>query len=76
MTYDSWKLDNSEDEAARRIRARKILCEDCENRFAELFAEDLTGYHPAGGAWLCERCYDQRCDYPEPDRQWPQARNE
>jgi formylmethanofuran dehydrogenase subunit E len=76
MTYDDWKLDNAWDEHARHMRARKIRCDDCDERFAEVFAEDLTGYDPKGGAWLCERCYDKRCDYGDDGRAWPQARNE
>lgn len=51
-------------------------CADCDDAIGTVFAEDLTGYHPKGGDWLCARCYDKRCDYPEPDRAWPQARNE
>jgi hypothetical protein len=76
MTYDDWKLDNAEDEAQARIRAKRIMCDDCDERYADGWHEDLTGYHPNGGDWLCEACYDRKCDYPEPDREWPQARNE
>jgi hypothetical protein len=51
-------------------------CEDCDDAIGTVFAEDLTGYSGKPGEWLCARCYDRRCDYPEPDREWPQARNE
>jgi hypothetical protein len=76
MTYDDWKLDNGDDEQARRIRAKRIVCDDCDEAIATLWVEDFTGYDPKGGAWLCERCHERRQDYPEPDREWPQARNE
>jgi hypothetical protein len=67
--YDDYKLDNAEDEAARRIRAKRIACDDCDDAIAEIWAEDLTGYDPAGGAYLCERCADKRYDgdYDAPD---------
>jgi hypothetical protein len=60
----------------REAEASKPVCEDCEDAVATVYDEDLTGYHPKGGDWLCARCYDNRCDYPEPDREWPQAKNE
>ena len=59
MTYDDWKTETPEDEAARRIRARRIECDDCGDRFATIWCEDLTGYDPEGGQWLCDRCVEE-----------------
>jgi hypothetical protein len=56
--------------------SKKPVCEDCDDAIGTVFAEDLTGYSGKVGEWLCAHCYDKRCDYPEPDRAWPQARNE
>jgi hypothetical protein len=65
-----------EDCAAKRDEeSSKPVCEDCEDAIGA-WCEDLTGYHPKGGDWLCRQCQERRQDPPEPDREWPQARNE
>jgi hypothetical protein len=68
-----WNL--AEDEEVGRVRAKLIICDECDD-FAEVEVEDLTGYSRKPCDYLCARCYDARRDYPEPDRAWPQARNE
>ncbi|HEY1888471.1 MAG TPA: hypothetical protein VGG86_20880 [Roseiarcus sp.] len=60
----------------REAEASKPVCADCEDAIGTEFAEDLTGYSGKSGEWLCAKCAEARCDYPEPDRAWPQARNE
>jgi transcriptional regulator NrdR family protein len=57
MTYDDWKLENAEDEAAARIRRRRIPCEDCDKNFAT-----IEVYHKYGDIYLCEACYEKRED--------------
>jgi hypothetical protein len=55
--YDAWKLDNAEDERERRIRARRIPCEDCDRNFAT-----IEVYHTYGDSYLCEACHEKRED--------------
>jgi hypothetical protein len=51
MSYDSWKLDNEWDEAAKRIR-RSRLCDDCNAVIATIAWDADTS--------LCERCAEKR----------------
>jgi hypothetical protein len=61
MTYDSWKLDNAEDERAARMRRQRIPCEDCDRNFATVEIE-----HKYGDIHLCEACHEKRESDDEP----------
>jgi len=56
MTYDS----NQWDEEARRLRAERIPCEDCDRAFATVELETLTGDRLGLPAYLCESCAEKR----------------
>jgi hypothetical protein len=59
-----------------RVRALGLVCEVCDDAPAEVECEDITGYSRKPCDYLCQRCYDRRCDYGDDGRAWPQARNE
>ena len=54
----------------REEEAAKPVCNEC-GELADAWHEDMTGYDPNGGQWLCERCHDKQCeprdynDYPD-----------